>query len=73
MPSLVINLRIEPEEYQRLYAGVARTVSAVSVDGRSVNFPAHILRPFVTYGGIRGRFLIRFSADSRFESIERLS
>lgn len=73
MPALVINLVIAPEEYQRLYAGTAKTVSARSADGRWVQFPANILRPFVTRDGIRGRFMIRFTDDSRFESIEKLS
>lgn len=72
MPALVVNLVIAPEEYQRLYAGTAKTVSTQSADGRRVQFPANILRRFVTREGIRGRFIIRFSDDNRFESIERL-
>lgn len=72
MPALVVNLMIAPEEYQRMYAGTVKSVSARSVDGRRVQFPANILRPFVTRDGIRGRFMIRFTEDNRFESIERL-
>lgn len=72
MPALVVNLVIAPEEYQRLYAGTAQNVSARAVDGRRVQFPANILRPFVTREGIRGRFMINFTDDNRFESIERL-
>lgn len=72
MPALVVNLVISPEEYQRMYAGIAQNVSARSVDGRRVQFPANILRPFVTRDGIRGRFMIRFSDDNRFEGIEKL-
>lgn len=73
MPALVVNLVITPEEYQRMYAGIAKHVSARSVDGRRVQFPANILRPFVTRDGIRGRFVIRFSDDNRFEAIEKLA
>ncbi len=73
MPSMVFNLVIEAEEYQRLYAGLAKSVSAVSVDGRRVHFPAHILRQFVSYDGVRGRFMIHFDSDNRFQSIERLA
>lgn len=72
MPALVVNLVIAPKEYQRMYAGAVRNVSTVSVDGRRVQFPANVLRPYVTREGIRGRFMIRFTADNRFESIERL-
>jgi hypothetical protein len=70
--ALVVNLVISPDEYQRLYAGTAKNVSAVAVDGRRVHFPANILRRFVTREGIRGRFMIRFTDDNRFHSIERL-
>jgi len=72
MQALVVNLVIPPDEYQRMYAGVARDVSAIAVDGRRVQFPAKILRPFVTREGIRGRFMIRFDSENRFESIQRL-
>lgn len=72
MSALVVNLVIEAEEYQRMYTGTARHVSCRSVDGRRVQFPANILRPFVTRTGIQGRFLIRFNDENRFESIEKL-
>lgn len=72
MSALVVNLVIEAEEYQRMYSGQAKYVFCRSVDGRKVQFPANILRPFVTREGIRGRFIIHFSEDNRFQSIARL-
>jgi Protein of unknown function (DUF2835) len=72
MHALVVNLVIDPEEFQRLYAGSVKDVSAIAVDGRRVRFPANILRQFVTREGIQGRFMIRFDAENRFESIQRL-
>ncbi len=72
MQALVVNLSISPEAYQRLYAGMAKHVTATAVDGRRVQFPANILRPYVTHQGIRGRFRIQFSDDNRFESILKL-
>lgn len=72
MQRLVVNLVISPDEYQRMYAGIARDVSAIAVDGRRVQFPANILRPYVTRDGINGRFMIRFDDNNRFESIQRL-
>jgi len=73
MSSLVVNLSIAADEYQRMYAGSVSHVAAVSVDGRRVRFPANILRPFVTLEGIQGRFIIRFDRDSRFQGIDRLT
>ena len=72
MQSLVVNLVIAADEYLRVYAGSARQVSTISVDGRRVSFPANILRQFVTRDGIRGRFLIQFDNDNRFHSVRKL-
>ncbi|MAZ87097.1 MAG: hypothetical protein CL693_05595 [Cellvibrionaceae bacterium] len=72
MQAVVVNLVISPDEYQRMYRGEASNVSTIAADGRRIQFPAHILRQFVTREGIRGRFMIRFDAQSRFESIKRL-
>jgi uncharacterized protein DUF2835 len=70
--SLVVNLVISAEEYQRLYQGAVKDVLARAVDGRRVRFPANILRPYVTHEGVRGRFQIIFDDEHRFQSIQRL-
>jgi hypothetical protein len=72
MRSLVVNLHIAADEYQRLYQGAARDVLAYSADGQRVRFPAMILRPFVTHAGIRGRFRIDFDEQNRFQAIQRV-
>lgn len=72
MNVVFVNLVITPEEYQRWYKGSAQDVLAYTVDGRSVRFPATILRSFVTREGIRGRFKIVFDAQNRFQSIEKI-
>lgn len=72
MRSLVVNLKIAADDYQRMYSGSVTHVAAVSVDGYSIHFPANILRPFVTLEGIRGRFIIRFDGENRFQAIDRL-
>jgi hypothetical protein len=70
--SLVVNLAISAEEFQRLYMGSAQSVVARSLDGRNVRFPAAILRPFVLHNGIRGQFEIVFDETNRFQTINRL-
>ncbi|GGY70218.1 hypothetical protein GCM10011613_13290 [Cellvibrio zantedeschiae] len=72
MRSIYVQLNIPPEEFQRLYEGVAKTVNARSLDGRNVNFPANILRPFITHSGITGTFAIHFSDENRFQRIEKI-
>jgi predicted flavoprotein YhiN len=70
--SIIVPLKISPEEFQRLYEGHVKEVSARSSDGRQVRFPANILRPFVTHFGVSGTFAIHFSEDKRFHSIEKI-
>ena len=70
--AVIVNLYISPDEYQRWYQGSAQSVLAQTVDGRSVRFPAPILRQFVTREGIRGRFRIHFDVDNRFKMIEKI-
>lgn len=72
MQTVVVNLSIPADEYQRLYQGVVRDVLARSVDGRRIRFPAAILRPYVTHTGISGRFQIVFDEHNRFQTIKRL-
>ncbi|MGD8176549.1 DUF2835 domain-containing protein [Marinimicrobium sp. ARAG 43.8] len=72
MSAVVVNISISPDEYRRWYEGSAQLVYAHSVDGRSVSFPAPILRPYVTRDGIRGRFRIEFDEQHRFSAITKI-
>ncbi len=72
MRSIIVPLRIQPDEFQRLYEGNVKDVSARSVDGLRVRFPASILRPYVTHAGIAGTFAIHFSNENKFHSIEKI-
>ncbi len=73
MNEIIVDLRISSDEYLKLYRGQTRVVSTRARDGRRVQFPANILRPWVLHDGIRGCFRIRFSADGKFQDIQRLS
>lgn len=73
MKSIIVSLSISTEEFQRLYEGSAKTVFARSIDGRSIRFPAGILRQFVLHNGVRGTFQINFDDDNRFQAIQRLA
>ncbi len=72
MHSITVSLRISAEEFQRLYQGTAKDVSALSVDAKRVHFPANILRPFVTHYGVEGTFVIHFDEQKRFKYIEKI-
>jgi len=65
-------LNISADQYKRYYQGGVSAVLARSHDGRTIQFPANILKPFVTHEGISGEFEIYFDSDNRFQKIEKL-
>lgn len=67
-----ISISISADEFIRLYSGSAKDVVTKSVDGRTIRFPANILRPFVLHEGVQGYFRIYFDQSNRFLKIERL-
>lgn len=73
MKSVVVNLSISAEKYKLLYQGVAQSVYTRSLDGRSVQFPAKILQPFLLRDGIKGMFKINFDDQGKYMGIEKLS
>lgn len=73
MKQIVVDLNIPAEEFLKHYEGVANIVSAVSRDGRSVQFPTSILQPYVSREGVRGSFVIHFDDNFKFHSIEQLN
>lgn len=73
MRKVVIDIYISPEDYQLYYSGQIKIVSATTIEGLTVHFPAGILQRVVTHEGVKGRFAITFTADNKFHSIERLN
>lgn len=67
-----IVLHISAHEYQDYYSGAARNVAVTARDGRSIKFPANILRPFISHDGIHGEFVIEFDDDNKFVAINKL-
>ncbi|MGE0372788.1 MAG: DUF2835 domain-containing protein [Gammaproteobacteria bacterium] len=65
-------LNIAPDEYLRYYQGTVRHVLARGRDGRTVQFPAGLLRPFLTHDGVHGEFRLRFDDNNRLVSLDRV-
>ena len=72
MHQIIVDITISPDEWIKLYQGVATDVHTTARDGRSVRFPARILSRFYLRDGIRGSFRIVFNDQGKFDSIERL-
>jgi hypothetical protein len=71
MQTVTVRLKISPERFQAYYQGVVEYVVAQSIDGRTIQFPARVLRPFVSHQGVQGTFEITFDATLKFQSICR--
>ncbi|PCM46161.1 DUF2835 domain-containing protein [Marinobacter sp. ANT_B65] len=71
MHQIIVDISISPDEWIKLYQGVATDVHARARDGRSVRFPARILSRFYLQDGVRGSFRILFDDSGKFSSIER--
>ncbi len=72
MQTVSVQLNISPERFQAYYYGAVEHVVATAIDGRTVQFPARVLRPFLSYQGIQGIFNITFDANMKFHSIHRV-
>jgi hypothetical protein len=65
------HLRIAPHAYLDFYRGVARVVVATADSGESIQFPASLLRRFVTDGGIDGHFALTIDANNKCVDLQR--
>ena len=66
-------LNITSQQYLNYYRGHATHVSATDDQGRTIQFPANILRPYLTQSGIAGHFRLRCDAANRLMTIEKIS
>ena len=69
---VIVDIKIDSDEYRKLYEGVASNARVTARDGRKILFPARILQPFLTHSGIQGSFVIYFDEQNKFKGIDRL-
>ena len=72
MPEIIVNINISTQDILQYYTGAVRNVSAMSIDGKRVQFPINILRPFITHTGINGRFIIAYSEKGKLQEISKI-
>ncbi len=66
-------LNISSYQLSQYYEGAVDSVVAKATDGRTVKFPANILRSVVQDGGVYGMFELAFDKHNKFVSIRRIS
>ena len=72
MQRVIIQLSLSTERVMEYYRGAARYVLTVAKDGRTVQFPASMLRQFVTEEGVHGSFEIVFDKNNKMKTMRRL-
>lgn len=71
MRSFEFGLHISSLDYLPYYRGEVRNVLARCPDGQTVQFPATLLTPFVTSGGISGSFVLTCDDDGKGARLQR--
>ena len=65
-------LDLSPEEYLEYYRGVLKQVMVRSRSGKTVQFPAALLQPFLLPDGIHGRFALTCDQNFKHPFLSRL-
>ncbi len=68
-----VALNISSHQLSQYYEGAVDSVVARATDGRTVKFPANILRSVVQDDGVYGMFELAFDKNNKFVSICRIS
>ncbi|MCH9638140.1 MAG: DUF2835 domain-containing protein [Betaproteobacteria bacterium] len=69
---LHVVLNISPDKLLYYYEGEVNAVVAKTTDGRTIRFPANVLRSVVQKHGVHGTFELVFNEQNKFVSICRI-
>jgi len=70
--SIIVDLHISAQEYQKMYARIASSVRVKARDGRRVQFPANLLRDHVRAEGVLGTFEFVLDENNKVTRFTRL-
>lgn len=70
---LHVVLNISPDKLLYYYEGEVNAVVAKTTDGRTIRFPANVLRSVVQKYGVHGTFELVFDEQNKFVSIRRIN
>ena len=71
MKNYEFHLSISADQYLAYYRGTAKQVIASCPDGLTIQFPAVLLKPFVTIEGLRGAFVLSCGDDNKGAELKR--
>lgn len=65
-------INLSANEYLKYYRGSVNKVIAQCSDGTKIQFPALLLKRFVTNEGVHGNFVLSCDADGKGSEIQRI-
>ena len=71
MNRIDIAINLSAQEYLQYYRGSVNKVVAKRPNGTTIQFPAPRLKPFVTTGGIRDRFVLCCDENGKRSEVNR--
>jgi hypothetical protein len=72
MKQYFFTLSITYQAYLQHYSGQASNVLIVTECGLKLQLPASRLRPFLTHGGIQGRFVLSTDMNNKFVKLTKI-
>ncbi len=66
-----VTLNLSSAEVERVYRGDAQRIVAKLCDGRSIQFPARVLRSIVGKDGVQGVFVLEVDERGKFLGVTR--
>lgn len=72
MNRVELNIYLSAEEFMAYYQGRAQSVLAFTASGQSIQFPAAVLRPFLSHKGVQGRFSLAFDNNGKLQDLQRI-
>ncbi len=73
MKEYYFTLRLSYEQCMQYYDGTVRYIQVREEGGKSVRFPAHHIRPYVSSLGVRGRFRLLLTDENKFVRLEQVN
>lgn len=72
MGKIVLDVDLSAYKYKEMYKGTKKFLLARSRDGRNVQMPLDLFRPFLTHQGIFGSFEVEFDENRKLVDIKKL-
>jgi hypothetical protein len=69
MPQATFDIALSTEQVLLFYKAKKSRVQVVAKDGRTLNLPWELFKPYITPTGIRGTFTIFFDVGGKYERL----